>query len=196
MSSRGKKKTTMAKLNREARLRERRSEKKARKDARRDAVAHPPQHDDAPPGAHDARHLLKALREIGEVARAKADRRGIERIVGVRQLERIAPLEARPHAARARRCGLCSRAREHPLGEVAADHLAVRSDSARQLEREVARASGDVEHPVARTDTRELGRASTPAVVQTSRHRRVQQVVDTRYAVEHRADLRSLEATR
>jgi hypothetical protein len=38
MPSRGKKKTTMAKLNREARLRERRSEKAARKNARRDAA--------------------------------------------------------------------------------------------------------------------------------------------------------------
>jgi hypothetical protein len=37
MSSRGKKKTTMAKLTRESRLRERRVEKKARKDARRNA---------------------------------------------------------------------------------------------------------------------------------------------------------------
>lgn len=35
MSSRGKKKTTMAKLSREARLRERRAEKAARKEARR-----------------------------------------------------------------------------------------------------------------------------------------------------------------
>ena len=34
MASRGKKKTTMAKLNREAKLRERRLEKQARKDAR------------------------------------------------------------------------------------------------------------------------------------------------------------------
>ncbi len=47
MSSRGKKKTTMAKLNREARLRERRSEKQARKDARRDAAA-TPSHPDVP----------------------------------------------------------------------------------------------------------------------------------------------------
>lgn len=39
MSSRGKKKTTMAKLNREARQRERRDEKKARKQARRDGAA-------------------------------------------------------------------------------------------------------------------------------------------------------------
>ncbi len=42
MSSRGKKKTTMAKLTREARLRERRSEKAARKEARRDAAATQP----------------------------------------------------------------------------------------------------------------------------------------------------------
>ena len=48
MSSRGKKKTTMAKLNREARLRERRSEKLARKNARRDA-AEAPSDPDAPP---------------------------------------------------------------------------------------------------------------------------------------------------
>jgi hypothetical protein len=39
MSSRGKKKTTMAKLSRESRLRERRVEKEARKEARRHAAA-------------------------------------------------------------------------------------------------------------------------------------------------------------
>jgi hypothetical protein len=56
MPSRGKKKTTMAKLNREARLRERRGEKAARKEARRDAAATesqpdlPPTEDDGSPG--------------------------------------------------------------------------------------------------------------------------------------------------
>jgi len=39
MAGSGKKKTTMAKLNRESRLRERRLDKQARKDARRDASA-------------------------------------------------------------------------------------------------------------------------------------------------------------
>ncbi|HEX8977798.1 MAG TPA: hypothetical protein VF781_14915 [Solirubrobacteraceae bacterium] len=39
MSSRGKKKTTMAKLSRESRLRERRQDKEARKEARRHAAA-------------------------------------------------------------------------------------------------------------------------------------------------------------
>ena len=42
MASTGKKKTTMAKLARESRLRERRVEKEARKQARKQAAAHPP----------------------------------------------------------------------------------------------------------------------------------------------------------
>jgi HAMP domain-containing protein len=42
MASRGKKKTTMAKLNREAKLRDRKLEKQARKDARKQASAEPP----------------------------------------------------------------------------------------------------------------------------------------------------------
>ena len=41
MASTGKKKTTMAKLARESRLRERRVEKEARKEARKQAAAHP-----------------------------------------------------------------------------------------------------------------------------------------------------------
>jgi hypothetical protein len=41
MASSGKKKTTMAKLSRESRLRERRVEKEARKQARKQAAAHP-----------------------------------------------------------------------------------------------------------------------------------------------------------
>ncbi len=42
MASSGKKKTTMAKLARESRLRERRQAKQARKDARKQAPAHDP----------------------------------------------------------------------------------------------------------------------------------------------------------
>jgi hypothetical protein len=41
MASTGKKKTTMAKLNRETKLRERRLEKQARKRSRKEAAAHP-----------------------------------------------------------------------------------------------------------------------------------------------------------
>ena len=46
MASRGKKKTTMAKLNRERKLRERRLDKQAKKDARQHASAQHPQRDD------------------------------------------------------------------------------------------------------------------------------------------------------
>jgi hypothetical protein len=53
MASTGKRKTTMAKLNREARLRERRLEKQARKLARKQAAAHTTgQSDDHPPEDH------------------------------------------------------------------------------------------------------------------------------------------------
>jgi hypothetical protein len=49
MASRGKKKTTMAKLNREAKLRERRLDKQARKDTRRrEAAEQPAEPVDAP----------------------------------------------------------------------------------------------------------------------------------------------------
>jgi len=55
MSSRGKKKTTMAKLSRESRLRERRQEKQAKKEARRNAPAEEPtQPDVAGPGQDEA----------------------------------------------------------------------------------------------------------------------------------------------
>jgi hypothetical protein len=51
MASRGKKKTTMAKLTREARLRERRLDKQARRDARKRAATDQPAHtSEAPTG--------------------------------------------------------------------------------------------------------------------------------------------------
>ncbi len=54
MASSGKKKTTMAKLNRERKLRERRVDKQAKKDARKYAAAHPDEHlGDAPTSADD-----------------------------------------------------------------------------------------------------------------------------------------------
>jgi hypothetical protein len=51
MSSRGKKKTTMAKLSRESKLRERRLEKQAKKNARKQApVIHPSQSEETQAG--------------------------------------------------------------------------------------------------------------------------------------------------
>jgi hypothetical protein len=52
MASAGKKKTTMAKLSRESRLRERRLEKEARKRARKDAAARGQIEAEAPPEDH------------------------------------------------------------------------------------------------------------------------------------------------
>jgi hypothetical protein len=54
MASRGKKKTTMAKLTREAKLRERRLDKQMRKDARKRAAAEGPAQDTEPPPDGDA----------------------------------------------------------------------------------------------------------------------------------------------
>jgi hypothetical protein len=51
MASTGKKKTTMAKLSRESRLRERRAEKEARKRARKLAATNPPSEPDDPSSA-------------------------------------------------------------------------------------------------------------------------------------------------
>jgi hypothetical protein len=53
MSSRGKKKTTFAKLNRETRLRERRLDKQARKEARKLAPPEPTEFTETVPGAPD-----------------------------------------------------------------------------------------------------------------------------------------------
>lgn len=57
MGSSGKKRTTMAKLNRENRLRERKLDKQARKEARRQGAADPPAL-----GEDDAKRLPSAER--------------------------------------------------------------------------------------------------------------------------------------
>lgn len=67
MASRGKKKTTFAKLAREAKLRERRVEKAARKDARKRAAEFPP----APYGDTPTAHLDDVPQaEVGESSTA------------------------------------------------------------------------------------------------------------------------------
>ena len=53
MASRGKKKTTMAKLTRESKVRERRQEKQEKKEARKLAALHPEEPTDAPPMEED-----------------------------------------------------------------------------------------------------------------------------------------------
>jgi hypothetical protein len=65
MASSGKKKTTMAKLSRESRLRERRLDKQAKKDARKLAVAH---HSDSPGDTIDATTSESSRTGAGEPA--------------------------------------------------------------------------------------------------------------------------------
>ena len=109
------------------------------------------EHDDAAARAHDAHHLRQAAAEVVEVARAEADRRGVE----ASRRRRAAPARPPIRSAGARAPGalagrLRARAVEHRLGEVAADDLAAGADAARELERQVAGAGGDVEHAICR----------------------------------------------
>jgi hypothetical protein len=70
MASSGKKKTTMAKLTRESRLRERRLDKQARKDARKLTPAH---HSDSPGDTIDT--------TTSESSRTDAERPALETVV-------------------------------------------------------------------------------------------------------------------
>ncbi|HEV2059115.1 MAG TPA: hypothetical protein VGR11_07145 [Solirubrobacteraceae bacterium] len=72
MASSGKKKTTMAKLNREAKMRERRMDKAARKDARKQLAADV--RDGIVPAPDDDHRLLGDEADSGAVATARGDR--------------------------------------------------------------------------------------------------------------------------
>ena len=67
MPSRGKKKTTMAKLNRESKLRERKAEKEARKNARRHAAMFGPPDDPETVGSPDGDGLEPSELDATEV---------------------------------------------------------------------------------------------------------------------------------
>jgi len=75
MASRGKKKTTMAKLTRESRLRERRVEKKLRKEARKNA---PPVDPNAPYEPDDEFGLAEGDDETAGVAVGGAEPSALE----------------------------------------------------------------------------------------------------------------------
>ncbi len=65
MASSSKKKTTMSKLNRERKLRERRLDKQARKDARKHAALHPEEQSGDVPTADDGA-LIPSDGELGD----------------------------------------------------------------------------------------------------------------------------------
>ena len=78
MASSGKKKTTMAKLTRESKLRERRLDKQARKDARKHAPAHQPDQPD---------DMLNAT--IGDPGRSAAEQSGLEGVAHPVEVSRV-----------------------------------------------------------------------------------------------------------
>ena len=136
-----------------------------------------------PPGRTTRAISAEPARQVGEVARAEADRRGVERVVLVRQRQRVGPLE--PH----RRLLAREPARASPRRSRSPTTSA---PAAAQRDREVARAGRDVERARSRRDARQLDRALAPALVHADGHDRVHEVVDAGDAVEHRADLRCL----
>ena len=111
------------------------------------------------------------------------DRGGVELAVGVVERECVPVLEAHAWPA------LGPRQLQHLLGEVDADDFASRRDPVGQLEREIARAGGDIERASARRELGEVGGAPAPLVVKARGHDRVHPVVQTGDPVEHRPDL-------
>ena len=134
----------------------------------------------------EAAALPRDPRQLGCGARVirgedHPDRRhdGVERRVVERQRQQVSlhPL----HVGR-----LAARAGEHLLGEVETGH--VRGSHALVGERQVAGATGPIEHAVARAHRR-LGGQPPPPAVEARRHHTVHRVVDRRDPVEHRADV-------
>ena len=150
--------------------------------------------DDPATGPDDPPQLGEPAVEIGEVARAEADGGGVEGVLGVDELQGIAPLEADDDTGGdgAVPCGLDPGPGEHSLGEVAADDVPPGGDAPGELEREVPGPGGDVEDAVAGADLGEVGGALAPAVVQPGGHGGVEEVVDPGDAVEHRTCLAGL----
>jgi hypothetical protein len=87
--------------------------------------------------------------------------------------------------------GRCS-AREHPVIDVGEPDLAARPGPARQRQRQVAAAGGDIQHPLARAHARDRHGEGFPQPVQPQRHQVVHQVVAWRYQVEHPPHPRAL----
>ena len=100
--------------------------------------------DHAAAGPRHAGHLAQPAVEVGEVARAEAHRRGVERRRPGRRARARCPARTRSPAPCA------ARQLEHALGEVEPDHLRPRAPA--QLDRQVAGAGGHVERARAGAD--------------------------------------------
>ena len=150
---------------------------------------------DAAAGAHDARHLRRPPLEVGEVARAEADGRGVERVVGVGQRRARCPTRTSPAHARGRRLARAQRRaspRRSPSRPPRPPGPTRRASSIARSPVPVATSSTRLPGPTAaRSAARARQRWCRPGG-----HDRVHPVVDPGDAIEHRAHLRPPPACR
>ena len=141
-----------------------------------------------PPGRTTRAISRQPAVEVGEVARAEADGRGVERAVGVGQVERVAPLEAQRRAPCAARASSISSEKSEPTTSPPGPTR--RASSTREVagaaSRRRARGRPARPPPGRRRGARQ--RWCRPAVMTE-----FMTVVERRDAVEHRPDLRLLE---
>jgi hypothetical protein len=142
-------------------------------------------HQPPPRPQHPARLGQPAL-EVGQVPCTESDRHRVEAPVAVGELERVRPSELHGQLLDA---ALPARQLEHRLGEVATDDAAVGPDPPPQGQRQVARATADVEYVGPGSDLGAIDRPLSPLVVEPGGHGRVHQVIDAGDPIEHPPDL-------
>ena len=145
------------------------------------------ENDDAPAGADDAGHFRKAALKVGDVTDAETDGDGIEGVVGEGQV-----LGIRKHQAH-RLGGLLSplgfAVFKHRGGEVRADDTPLFPNPAGEFKGEVARPRADIEGGIAGLQGGLRRGEPSPAVVQTGRKHRVQEIVAGGDAIEQGANI-------
>ena len=152
------------------------------------------EHDDATPGSHDSDHLAQSGRRSEKLrapnptvaASNSSSAYGSARALAVSKRSSTstgdapAPVQT-PSPEPARASPRRSRADDDPA----------RRHAPRELQREVARPGGHVEHARARPYAGQIDRPPAPLVVQPGRHDAVHQVIDAGDPVEHRPHLGS-----
>ena len=147
------------------------------------------EHQHAPAGAGDARHLGQRAILVRHVAKPEGHAHAVEGIGCERQLLRIAHGKRREVA---RIDQLVAPDREHGRIDVGHPHAAPGADALGERERQVAAAGGHVEDLVALAHARERDGESLPHAMQAHRHQVVHEVVAGRDGTEDLADLGGL----
>ena len=135
-----------------------------------------------PPGRTTRASSRNPRGEVGQVAQAERDRRGVERGVLDREIERVADheLELDEVAVLRRRLG------DHPRREIDREDPPERPDLFGQRLGELARPARHVDHGVPRPDRACPDRRAAPAGVEAEGHQGVHPVVDGSDLIEHR----------